>query len=291
VEDRFLFLNTPNADYKHTFIKKNGKWTPSPNPLDTLPWTNIYCNEVDHTLWIGEEREILHMDNHFHILRHYKEGFPGINVLSMLADNYGNIWFVDGRSTISRLNTKTGKFLTLSERDGMQKQKFRWEHAHIKDSYGNLYFGSGEGLYQINPDQFADTYPPSFVYLKTININQKPASLSGGANYVRELYLKHNENNLNIEGGIIDYYSEGNSHIRYKVEGLNKTWQYGTNPFTINFDRLHPGKYKLIMQASNAVDEFNGPEKILLITIRPPGGVLGGSWDSESFAWLYFSMG
>jgi hypothetical protein len=209
------------------------------------------------------------MDKDFHILRRYSEGFPGINVLSMLADNFGNIWFVDGRSTISRLNTKTGKFLTLSEKDGMQKRKFYWENAHLKDAYGNLYFGSEEGFFRISPDKFVDTYPPSFVYLKTISINHKPASLSTSANYVQELVLKHNENNLSIEAGIIDYYSEGKSRIRYKLERPNENWQWGSNPFTINFEGLQPGTYKLILQASNAVDDFNGPEKILWITIRP----------------------
>ncbi|WP_162944954.1 sensor histidine kinase [Flavisolibacter nicotianae] len=285
--DHFIFLNTPNAAHNLTFIKKSGKWILSPSPLDSIRWSVIFFNKEDQSFWVGEPRDILHLDKDLHLLRRYSEGFPGVLVSSLLADNDGNIWFVNGQNQISKLNTRNGKFLSLSERDGMPKQKFYWEHAHLKDVYGNLYFGSQEGFIQIRPAEFADIYPPSFVYLKAININQKPALHSTGANYVEELSLKHNENNLNIETGIIDYYSEGNSRLRYQLENVNKTWQYGTNPFTINLDGLQPGRYRLVMQASNAVDEFNGPEKILWITIQPPWW---GTWWFRGLAVLCLAL-
>jgi ligand-binding sensor domain-containing protein len=287
VEDRLLFLNTPNAGHNLTLVKKSGKWISIPCPLDSIGWSTIFFNKEDRSCWIGGAREIIHMDKNFHILRRYTEGFPGVLVFSMLADNDGNIWFVNGQSHISKLNTKNGKFITLSGRDGLPKQKFNWEHAHIKDTYGNLYFGSQEGFIRISPDKFADTYSPSFVYLKAITINQKTVSLSTGVNHVQELSLKHNENNINIETGIIDYYSEGKSQIRYKLGKVNKTWQYGPNPFTINFDGLQPGRYKLMMQASNAIDEFNGPEKVLWITIQPPWW---GTWWFRGLALLCLAV-
>ncbi len=64
----------------------------------------------------------------------------------------------------------------------------------------------------------------------------------------------------------------GKSHLRYKLEAEGKTaeWQYGPAYFTIRYDGLRPGNYKLVLQGSNASNEFIGPEKILNIKISPP---------------------
>ncbi len=268
--DHYLFLKTPMAPNNLTYTEWNGRWILTPNPLDSIEWSNIFFNKEDHTWWVGARREIIHYDKDFHIIRHYTNGFPGIDVLSMLADNDGNIWFVIRTGDISRLEPKTGKFLTLSEKDGFQKQDFGWEHAHVKDAKGDLYFGSSDGLYRISPDKFVEDYPPSSVYLQSIVVNQKRVSMPTSANYIQQLSLNYDENKITIETGIIDYYSEGNSHIRYKLEGLNDNWQYGPANYTIRYDGLPPGKYKLVMQASNAANEFIGPEKSLLILISPP---------------------
>ena len=271
-EDRLLFLKTADAPYNLTYAEQNGKWTQIKNPLDSIEWTNIFFNKNDQSWWVGSRKEIIHYNKDFHIIRRYTEGFPGIDVLSMLADNYGNIWFVNRTRYISRLDVKTGKFSTLSPRDGMPKQNFAWEHAHVKDAFGDLYFGSVDGLYRISPDKFVDKYPPSNVYFRSIGVNQKPLSTTVSIDYMQDLSLNYNENNINIETGIIDYYSEGGSRARYKLEmeGHNKDWQDARNHAAISFDGLQPGHYKLTMQASNAVGEFNGPEKILSIYIRPP---------------------
>ena len=101
-------------------------------------------------------------------------------------------------------------------------------------------------------------------------MNQKPFKSVAGANHLNELSLNYDENNINIETGILDYYSGGSSRIRYKLEGINENWQYGANGYTLRFDGLPSGKYRLVIQASNAVDDYNGPEKSLIINIHPP---------------------
>jgi hypothetical protein len=77
----------------------------------------------------------------------------------------------------------------------MPKQNFAWEHAHVKDAYGDLYFGSRDGLYRISPDKFVDEYPPSTVYFRSIGVNQKPFSTTVSIDYVQDLSLNYNENN------------------------------------------------------------------------------------------------
>ena len=79
-----------------------------------------------------------------------------------------------------------------------------------------------------------------------MEINQKPFPLSTGVNNLKELSLQYFENKITIETGIIDYYSKGKRHIRYKLEseGKNADWQYAPDYYTIRYEDLPPGKYK-----------------------------------------------
>ena len=59
--------------------------------------------------------------------------------------------------------------------------------------------------------------------------------------------------------------------MRFKLEanGKEAEWQYATND-TISYEALPNGIYRLVMQASNSGNDFNNPEKTLVITISPP---------------------
>ena len=127
------------------------------------------------------------------------------------------------------------------------------------------------GLYRIQPERYASA-PASSVYLRSLAINRKQFSLSTGINNLEELSLQHNQNIISIETGIIDYYAKGKGRLRYKLEreGKDEDWQYAPAYYTIRYDGLAPGSYRLVMQSSNASNEFNGLEKILMIHIIPP---------------------
>ena len=184
-DDRLLFLKLPNARKNLTYTYLKGKWRLTPNPLDSIEWSNIFFNRKDQTFWVGTFREIIHYDKKFRIIRRYTSGFPGVDVLSILADDYGNIWFANGTGNISRLNPGNGKFITLSGKDGFQKQTFRWNHPTVKDERGDLYFAGADGIDRIRPGNLKDSYPPSSVYIQSIEVNQKPFSAAAGVNSLK----------------------------------------------------------------------------------------------------------
>jgi hypothetical protein len=140
-----------------------------------------------------------------------------------------------------------------------------------KQAGDKLYFvgnalAPGISLDQINPVNL-NTYPLGKVYFRSLEI--KDFSLSENISNIKKLSLKYFQNKINIETGVIDFYSEGKNYIRYKLEVSGKTanWQYVPSKSVIHYEELQPGNYKLTIQASNAANEFKGPEKILLINI------------------------
>jgi signal transduction histidine kinase/ligand-binding sensor domain-containing protein len=269
-----LLLRARGDSGNQTFAKINDKWIRIHTAVDSIRWHQIMFNDTDSTYWVSGERQLIHYDKNFRLIRRYDQsnGLPETDFSSLIADNYGNIWFHTEWS-VHHLDIKTGRILTLSERDGFENQDFTLFPFSCKDGMGNIYFPKGlygKGLLMINPSNFSS--PPSFVYFQSLQINQGAFPLTTSINSLDNLSLRYNQQNIELETGIIDYFAKGKSRIRYKLEGKNvsETWHYGQNYTTIRYDGLKPGQYRLTVQASNAANEFNGPEKILNIQIASP---------------------
>jgi len=267
--DHLIFMTHPVTNLTYSLL--NGKWTKISSPLDSISWIGraIYYNEKDKTYWVGDWGQLIHYDKDFRLIRRYtqKDGLITEDISNILADNRGNIWIQTVKS-ILELNIKTEKITLLSVKDGLKKQSYG-ANAPV-ESGGNLFFWGDDGIDRVSPDKLTENYPPSLVYLKSLEINQKPFSLPTGINNLQELSVRYNQNKISIETGIIDYYTKGGSRIRYKLEEVNENWQVSPGNYTIRYDGLSPGKYTLVLQASNAAGDFNGPEKLLVINIRPP---------------------
>jgi ligand-binding sensor domain-containing protein len=276
VEDRFIFLRShlPNFNFEN----KNGEWTRIAHLLDSLEWISFLNNEKDHTNWVSLKNELVHYDKEFRKIKTYgqADGYDGA-MNNMLTDNSGNLWFINVLNQLGSLNTTTGIISTLSEADGYQKQNFAHHTPSAKDAQGNLYFGASNtgrttgGLDRVYPEKYSSAATSS-VYFRSLTINQKPFPLTIGVNNLEELSLRYNENTLSIEAGIIDFYAKGKGRIRYKLQENDKegNWQFDDAYATIRYEKLPPGRYELVLQATNTGNEFNSAEKKLVITISSP---------------------
>ena len=276
-EDRFLFLESwaglPNFSYEN----KNGKWVKISHPFDSLPLVTMYFDKKNQTYWRSARDKLVHYNNKFEEIKTYREG-DGYNnyMYNLLTDNFGNLWFANNVEQVGRLNVASGIITLLSETDGYTTKDFDWSVPMAKDARGNLYFGTGgdrgnKGLDIIHLERYSSPLTSS-VYLRTLSVNQKPFPLFIGVNNLEKLSLRYNQNTISIETGIIDFFAKGKGRIRYKLKEGNKedNWQYDDAYSTIRYEKLPPGKYELILQASNTGNEFNSPEKKLVIIISPP---------------------
>jgi signal transduction histidine kinase len=286
MNDHLLILTLEEKNTHLSFHLINGKWIRAPNPMDSMQSDNLIYNEPDQSWWTSKFREIARYDQYFHLTNTYTtlEGIPDDgNINNINSDANGNIWFATHK-LVSQLNPGTGKITTLSEKDGVTPQPYYPGWPIVKLENSDLYvLGGYDGLDRIKPKQLVISYPGSSVYLKSLKINQQPFPIPNGLNSTEKLSLTYTQNSIDIETGIIDYYSKGSGHIRYKLEGTKGGWQYGPANYTIRYEELPPGKYKLVMQASNAVNDYNGPEKILYFSISPP-------WWKTWWAYLVYIL-
>ncbi len=182
-DDHFIFLRRPVSFGNLTYTNLNGKWIQTHIALDSVEWSNISYSKADKTYWVIVERELLHYDKDFKLIRRYtqQDGIPDIEIINVITDNRGNAWFNTDRS-IFLLNIKTGIITKLSEKDGFQRQNFvGLPTPLIKDINGDLYFPCGrvwgKGFDKVRPGKFIETYPPSTVYLQSLEINQDPLAI------------------------------------------------------------------------------------------------------------------
>ena len=269
--ENYLFVKFSEDIPGNTYQFYQGKWMMIPTPLDSIYWNKIIYDSADLSWWVGGYGKIYHFSKNFHLIRQYgyEEGVPIINVWAIKPDDLGNIWF-NTEVSIAKINQSTQRISLLSEKDGLLHQGFKLiSNDIVNDSAGDLYFMGYNGLDRINPHKIISSYPPSLVYFKSLEVNQAKIPLPTGINNIKELTLAYDENSMSIETGVIDYYSRGNSHIRYRL-GKSSPWQYGASEFTIHYEGLPPGYYQLFIQASNNANDYNGPEKVLDIHIHFP---------------------
>ena len=265
-----IFIKLHFAYTNIGFVDSNSKWVRSSTPLDSVEWSCIFPDTVNKCYWLGGVKQLYQYDENFKLIRRFidNDGVPGIDVLCIQQDEYGNIWFNNSDGDISRLNPRTGVITILSEKDGYHRHIFQWCPANVKDKLGNLYFLGQEGIDKIVPGKI-DSFPPAIVYMKSLAINNRPIDLPTGINNLHTLKLEYYQSPISIETGVIDFYSPGKSSIRYRLESISENWQYAPANYTIRFEKLPPGKYRLVIQASNTGNNFTGTENILFIVISP----------------------
>ena len=97
---------------------------------------------------------------------------------------------------------------------------------------------TNKGIFYFNKKILDQDIVPAFSFTKFL-VNNKEHD------YSKQLILKHNQNNININFNTIHYKSLGNYTYRYRLKGLDDKWFVShSDAKNINFLALTPGTYK-----------------------------------------------
>ena len=115
----------------------------------------------------------------------------GNDLYNLVMDAHDNVWFMSSRSLV-RFNPGSGKFISLSEKEGFQSQQYNiFTTCSIKVGGGDFIVDGGyQGLDYIMPEKIKESYPPSQVYLRSLEINQQPFPMATGINNVQEIVFE-----------------------------------------------------------------------------------------------------
>jgi ligand-binding sensor domain-containing protein/signal transduction histidine kinase len=203
------------------------------------------------------------------------DGFPSNFVMSLLEDEKGQLWISTTKGLVC-FHPSTKKVQVFTTANGLLSDQLNFSSA-FKDENGQMYFGSAKGLVSFQPAAFnANGFRPP-IYITGLQVNNKDivvasqgSPLKKAITFTNSISLAHDQATFSIDFAALSYTAPQMLEYAYKMEGLAPDWTYLKTNRKIYFTELKPGKYTFKVKATNSSGIWNGDERRLIITVRPP---------------------
>lgn len=203
-----------------------------------------------------------------------KDGLPSSNISSIIEDDDGFIWLATANG-LAQVDADNNVITTLSREDGLAGSHYNRD-ATLKDSQGQLYFGSTEGITVFHPDdlnrQGAD-FPVVITTLRILNrevpIGTDASPLSKSILATDKLTLTHEDTMFSFDLAALNYRQSNIMRYSYRLEGFDRDWNNIGRNTSATYTNINPGDYRFRTRASiNGENWVEG--QTIAITILPP---------------------
>lgn len=236
---------------------------------------NIIKEDSQGIIWLGSyDCGLVRYDPTKNTVRFYtmKDGLPSNVILGVLEDKERNLW-ISTDNGLAKFDRKGFKNYTVE--DGLPGNVFNY-NSFYKDSKGELFFGGYSGLLSFFPEQIKENKRvPKVIFTrlrlfnKTVAIGDESKLLKKNISLTDEITFSHAQNIFSIEFAVLNYIKAEKNQYAYKLEGLDKEWNYVKSPIA-TFYNLPPGTYKLLIKGSNNDGLWTSHPQQMTIHITPP---------------------
>ncbi|WP_222837316.1 ATP-binding protein [Dyadobacter fermentans] len=205
------------------------------------------------------------------------DGLPNNTVYCILPDRAGKLWCSTNKG-IFRLDPKTKEIHSFDKSDGLQGNEFNRAHK-FRFFDGRLAFGGTEGYTIFDPAAFDGNHPRTRMPIQLISLQinnelQQP-SLRGSIvaeplSLIREITLPFDKNHLRFEFAALRFNQPAKTKYRFQMVGIDKQWVENGTSNVASYLGLSPGKYKLLVNATDNMGLWGKDFKEISIVIRPP---------------------
>ncbi|MBN1249655.1 MAG: response regulator [Anaerolineae bacterium] len=246
---------------------------PTTIPSGTI--TGIYQDQTG-TLWLTSRRGLTRFDPHEETFTLYTErdGLLSSYVTGIQEDHDGNLWLATTKG-LSRFDLQAEAFHNYGVADGVGSTEFTGASWQAAD--GRLFFGGQEGLTVFYPDQISDSrYEPPVVLTGLYLFNQLVQIDEGGLIeqpiwQTDHLTLRHDQAFISFEFAALSYAAPQENHYRYRLEGLEETWnEVDSRHRLATYTHLPAGDYVFRVQGTNDDGVWSSDEVALPVTVLPP---------------------
>ncbi|MCO6497802.1 MAG: hypothetical protein J5I50_09090 [Chitinophagaceae bacterium] len=257
--DGFTSVDIDRREFSHYKIA-SGKG----NDFDINTVTAI-AKDNNKNIWLGTHGSGLFLYDRS------KEAFLNYNRNSGLAGDFINTLAFDhsGRLWISHNNGID----ILHLRDTVFSHVNALLEADDYDYINNLsvlnnkfYYISNRGVTVIDTDEHTNRNKKANIILSSIRVAGEEIFDAPKDNLV----LSHNRNSLGLEFSSLKVSPDIPAEYKYKLVGLDPEWNYSGNRGVINYTNIPPGKYELLLNATNEGGIWNDEPFRVMITVTPP---------------------
>ena len=241
---------------------KNGNT--SLNPLGK----NISDMIIDeqNVAWLASNYGLIRFDITSETWRTYtrENGMPDDNAASIAEDKNGIIW-IALYNGIVRFNKLNEQINTYGLSYGLPRGAY--SEFNFYDSVRNeIYFCIDKSVIRFNPDSVKVPDAESPVYISEAR--------AGNMNLLTQRHgtieLPYSSNTLNFSFTSINFRDGRNTQYAYKLNGLDKNWNFSFTRRTATYGGLRPGHYTFQVKAENPTGIWNKVPASVSLTITAP---------------------
>ncbi|MGB8489961.1 MAG: histidine kinase, partial [Bacteroidales bacterium] len=197
-------------------------------------------------------------------------GLSNNTTYSILRDRSGYIW-VSTNNGISRIDPTSGHIRVFNKSDGLDIVEFNSD-AWFAAKDGEFFFGGVGGIAGFYPDSIDHIEEPAGrqkVIIDGIRVSGEARHFRNNANKADTAILRKGENNFQVTFSTADFINSEKTAYRYRLNGVDKDWtETNFRNRNINYSNLKPGRYRLLLQATDANGSWTGLKE-LMIKVQP----------------------
>jgi len=193
-----------------------------------------------------------------------KDGLLSNNIFTITKDNHNNLFLVSA-SGINFFNTHTNQIRSLTLNN--ENVNFNFAYFQFYDSGSNqLVYGINDRIIFINNKIWQSGNTQQVAYIDGIAVNNKNYYIHPGKEI---LSLSHSQKNISINFSSNSYNENGSLSYAWKMDGVDKIWNYSNEITTANYANLSPGKYIFLVKAKNSSSDWGPENNSLRFVIHP----------------------
>lgn len=187
-------------------------------------------------------------------------------ILSMEEDGQGRLWLAR-ENWLERYDMATGQMVAFGSNDFGYDVSFTEARPFYDKTTGRMYMGTHNGVIVFNPDLLRkDDFVPNVVFtsVQFPNDDKQRHVL-----FVKELDIPSDKRNLTINFASLDYRDQSETQYAYKLDGVDREWNYiGTRRY-VSFNNLPDGHLRLLVKSTNADGVWTENTAVLNIYSHP----------------------
>jgi len=272
--DRGLYRFDPATGHFTIYRNNNRPGSLSSNRVNSI------CIGRTGTIWLGTDNGLDRFDPATHTFVTYsvKDGLPNGTVNSIQEDRQGNLWLSTGNG-LSRFDPRARTFKSYYTSDGLLGNEFYNYAGSYKSPAGEMFFNSYAGVIAFFPDRLIAADRPYLppVVITGFQLFGRPVSigdrspLKQAISFTDSMTLSHDQSIFTFEFVALSYASPEMNHYRYRLEGLEKDWNYTDSDHrSATYTTLPAGSYIFRVQGRTDRGEWNQPGASIRIRILPP---------------------
>ncbi len=261
------------------------------NSEEKMPDLRVLFTDSKNRLWVGQKGLFLFdpIHNQFRMYTD-KAGLSSEFIKGITEDGQGNLWIATSNG-ITRFNPETNIFKKFNTGDGLQGLEYE-ANAFLKSRDGEMFFGGINGFNAFYPANIKTNLfiPPVYItgfqiFNQKINLRDQGSPLSKDITLTKEIILSHKQSSFSFNFAALNFTIPENNEYAYKLEGLDKDWNFVGKEKKSSYTNLDPGTYTFHVKASNNDGLWNEEGASVKIIITPP------FWKTAWFTLLLIAAG